>query len=208
MPQQNTNGRLILVLGGVRSGKSHFAQELAKVLAGDQVLFVATAEARDGEMSRRINLHRQSRPHAWHTLERPIRVGAALANEDALPPVVLLDCLTLLVSNILLQENRDLELIEQDLRSEMNALVELVRKQRTCLIVVSGEVGMGVVPESSLGRRFRDLLGFANQALATEAQATYFMIAGQAVNVTKLSSSVQDVASEIGRIPHGARDEV
>lgn len=208
MPQQNTNGRLILVLGGVRSGKSHFAQELAKELAGDQVLFVATAEARDGEMSRRIDLHRQSRPQAWRTLERTLQVGATLANEEALPPVVLLDCLTLLVSNVLLQENCDLEQIEQDLHAEMKALVELVRKQRTCLIVVSGEVGMGVVPESSLGRRFRDLLGFANQALATEAQAAYFMIAGQAVNVTKLSSSVQDVASEIGRLTKGACDEV
>lgn len=200
IPQQIQSGNLVLVLGGVRSGKSRFAQDLAKELAGDQVLFVATAEARDGEMSRRIKHHRESRPGAWRTLEQPLHVGSAIASETSLPPVVLLDCLTLLVSNILLRDELDLDQIERDVRAEVDSLIVLTQKYRTCLIVVSGEVGLGVVPESSLGRHFRDLLGFANQAFAAKADATYFMIAGQAVNVTRLGSSVQEVARDIGCI--------
>jgi adenosylcobinamide kinase / adenosylcobinamide-phosphate guanylyltransferase len=204
IPQQSSSGKIVLVLGGVRSGKSRFAQDLATEIAGDEVLFVATAEAHDSEMSRRIDLHRQSRPANWQTLERQLHIGAALAVENALPPVVLLDCLTLLVSNLLLQEEHNIDLVEQQVRAEVDALIQLIRKSQTCLIVVSGEVGMGVVPESSLGRHFRDLLGFANQMLAAIADATYFMIAGQAVNVTKLGSSVQDVARELGCIPSEA----
>lgn len=198
-PQQAQFGNLVLVLGGVRSGKSRFAQDLAKELAGDHVLFVATAEARDCEMSRRIRHHRESRPVTWRTFEQPLHVGSALASEALLPPVVLLDCLTLLVSNVLLREELDLDKVERDVRAEVDSLIELTRRHRTCLIVVSGEVGLGVVPESSQGRYFRDLLGIANQALSAKADATYFMMAGRAVNVTRLGASVQEVARDIGR---------
>lgn len=196
--QRPKRGKLVLVLGGVRSGKSSFAQGLAAELGEDQVLFVATAEARDDEMSRRIRLHRQSRSASWQTLEQTLRVGEALSAFESLPPVILLDCLTLLVSNVLLQEEDDAaDQAERRVRAEIEALLRVVELQETSLIVVSGEVGMGVVPENSLGRLFRDLLGWSNQMLAAEADATYFMLAGHAINTTKLASSVHNAAREL-----------
>jgi adenosylcobinamide kinase / adenosylcobinamide-phosphate guanylyltransferase len=193
-------GKLVLVLGGARSGKSNFAQELAAVLGGDQVLFVATAEARDHEMSRRIQLHRESRSANWQTLEQPLQVGDALATYEKLPPVIVLDCLTLLVSNVVLQEGSDADLAEQKLRAEIDSLLQLIERNETCMIIVSGEVGLGLVPDNALGRLFRDLLGWSNQLIAKHADATYFMFSGQAINSTKLASSVQQAALGLGNI--------
>jgi adenosylcobinamide kinase / adenosylcobinamide-phosphate guanylyltransferase len=190
-------GKVILVLGGVRSGKSRFGQELATMLGGNDVLFVATAEARDEEMSRRIDLHRASRPATWQTLEQPLNVGTALATTDQFRPVILLDCLTLLVSNVILQDHTDVDAAEQRMRLEVDSLVEIVRQRDATLIVVSGEVGLGVVPESSLGRLFRDMLGWANQSLASHATATYFMMAGLPINATKLATTVSEAAALI-----------
>ena len=190
-------GKLVLVLGGVRSGKSRFAQDLAAELGGDDVLFLATAEARDEEMSRRIRLHRESRPANWQTLEQPLHVGEAIAAIENLPSVILLDCLTLLISNVVLQDDCDAGQAEQRMQVEMDAILNVLQQSESTLIMVSGEVGMGVVPESSLGRLFRDLLGWSNQFLATHASATYFMLAGHAINTTKLASTVHQAAREL-----------
>lgn len=189
--------RLVLVLGGVRSGKSRFAQDLAQRLGGDDVLFVATAEAGDEEMTRRIDHHRRSRPAAWKTLEQPLGTGQAMLAIGASPPVILVDCLTLLVSNVLLQSEGDAEVTEQRLTAEMDALIAAARQHATTMIVVSGEVGQGLVPESPLGRLFRDLLGWANQRLAAEAAATYLMVAGLPVEVKSLATSVEQTARDL-----------
>lgn len=189
-------GQLILVVGGARSGKSRFAQDLARQVGGDDVLYVATAESHDDEMSRRIELHRQSRPPKWRTIERPLGVGKAVAAIDRQPRVVLLDCLTLLISNVLLQCGTDADLAEQRMRAEIDALIAATRENEATAIIVSGEVGMGLVPENPLGRLFRDLLGWANQLLAEQSTATYLMVAGLPVNTTAIASSVQEAATK------------
>jgi len=194
-----STAKIVLVLGGVRSGKSRFGQDLARELGGDDVLFVATAESRDDEMAMRIEQHRKDRPAHWLTLEQPLGVGEAITSVTSNRPVILLDCLTLLVSNILLRHHDDFAAAEVAVRAEIASLVDAVQHRDATLVVVSGEVGMGVVPESSLGRSFRDLLGWANQSLASHASATYLMVAGLPINVTRIASTVKAAADENGR---------
>lgn len=189
-------GQMALVLGGVRSGKSRFAQDLAWRLGGEDVLFVATAEAGDDEMSRRIEMHQRSRPAAWRTLEQPLAIGKAIA-AIAPPRVILLDCLTLLVSNIVLQCDESVDSPEQRMRAEFADLMDVARRRESTMIIVSGEVGMGLVPEHRLGRLFRDLLGWANQLFASESTSTYLMVAGLPVNMTAIASRVQQAADEL-----------
>lgn len=182
-------GRLILVLGGVRSGKSAYAQELAQQLGEHRVLFVATAEAGDEEMARRIAVHRQSRPPTWRTLEAPRNVGKAIGRslEDA--SVVLVDCMTLLVSNVILalSESPESFQAERAVQQEVQGLLQACQTSTATSIVVSNEVGLGLVPDNPLGRLYRDLLGQANQALAAHAEAVYLMVAGLAVELKALS---------------------
>ena len=203
MSDSKLKGTLTLILGGVRSGKSRFGQELAHLLGGDRVLFVATAESRDDEMARRIDKHQQSRPKTWRTLEQPLRIGRAIDAFDSPQPVVLLDCLTLLVSNILFEIESDLSspegivAIENRMLKEIDELIHVVESREQHLIIVSGEVGMGLVPETPLGRLFRDLLGWANQRIAERATSTYMLIAGLPINVTLLAGSVQQTALDL-----------
>jgi adenosylcobinamide kinase/adenosylcobinamide-phosphate guanylyltransferase len=169
---------LTLILGGARSGKSTYAEKLAAQL-GRRVLYIATAEAKDKDMAERIAVHRLNRPAEWQTLEVPQQVGAALAAIDGCPDVILLDCLTLLVSNIMLAlEGETQATIEAAIRAEIEAIVAAQLEKGVSLIVVSNEVGLGVVPPSSLGRLYRDLLGRANQQLAALAGRVIFMVAG------------------------------
>jgi adenosylcobinamide kinase / adenosylcobinamide-phosphate guanylyltransferase len=205
----DSQGAIVLILGGVRSGKSRFGESLATELASSrtpsEVLYVATAEPRDDEMSRRIRIHRASRPSSWQTMEQPLGVGRQLSQLEHPPRVVLLDCLTLLVSNVMLQsgdelsESRQAQDAEERVRTEIDELVRITKQCGFTLVIVSGEVGMGIVPESKLGRLFRDLLGWANQELSRHADATYLMVAGHAINVASVSTSVQSAAREIER---------
>lgn len=198
-------GTITLVLGGVRSGKSRFAQELATTLGGDDVLFVATAESRDDEMTRRIDHHRRSRSAEWQTLEHPLGPGAAIAEVSNLPSVVLVDCLTLLVSNVMCHceptddgVSQDPGILEARVLSEVDALIDVAAKQNTHLLIVSGEVGSGIVPDHAMGRMFRDLLGLANQRIAASATATYWMLAGLAINATAIASTTDQAVRLIG----------
>jgi len=193
---------IALILGGVRSGKSRFAQDLAHKLGGDDVLFVATAEARDAEMSRRIQIHQTTRPSAWTTLESAQNVGAAIAHRrsnDVKSPTLLIDCLTLLVSNVLLGcgDDASADIVEQRVAAEIQSLLAACEEWPAAVIIVSGEVGLGVVPESSLGRQYRDLLGWANQAVAARSTATYLMVAGLPIELKSLASSVEQAAANI-----------
>lgn len=185
--------RLILVLGGARGGKSDFAEELAAEL-GRRVLYVATAEAGDAEMQRRIEAHRRARPAHWRTAEAPRGVAGALAAQTEASDVVLLDCLTLLVTNVLLAAGSDdpeadgcYEQVRDGLREELQGLHEWYVRADCHLIVVSNEVGMGLVPPYPLGRAYRDLLGWANRWLAVRADEVYLMVAGIPVEVKSLA---------------------
>ena len=164
----------ILVLGGVRAGKSAFAVARARAIGG-QVVFVATAEAGDAEMRARIARHRAERPPVWRTVEVPVALPSALVALEGGADAVIVDCLNLWVAN-LLQERP--ELSSADLEAETAQLEAVARHPRFSLILVSNEVGWGVHPETELGRRFRDALGLVNQAAARAADEVVLMVAG------------------------------
>lgn len=172
--------RLTLVLGGVRAGKSHYAQELAG--ESGRVLFVATAEAGDEEMASRIQVHRAERPAAWSTLEEPVDLVAALTPLVPDFDTVLIDCLTLWVSNLLLQDP-DHESTPAHIQTQARRLIDLNERGDASWIVVSNEVGLGVVPATRLGRDFADALGRVNQQFATAADEVVVMFAGLPVNL-------------------------
>lgn len=176
------SGKLILVLGGARSGKTQYAQARAAQWGG-QVTYVATAEAGDYEMRQRIATHRAARPADWQTMERPLRLGDALTDWDA--HVVVIDCMTLLVSNVMMDagETAAAEAVEARVRDEINELLFAWRASQFNLIVVSNEVGMGLVPPYPLGRVYRDALGRANQQLAQAADEVVLMVAGLPLQV-------------------------
>ncbi len=175
--------QLSLVLGGARSGKSRFAQQLAESRGGD-VLFVATAAPGDDDMAARIARHRAERPAHWRTLEA--QHGLALALVSAPPAsTVVLDCATLWVSNLLLADAS-----WEAAAAELDALLEWYRAHSVELIVVSNEVGLGIVPGDALSRAFREWLGWFNQRLAAEAGAVYLMVAGLAIEVKALAVRV------------------
>lgn len=165
--------RLTLVLGGARAGKSTYAQRLAE--DSGRVLFVATAEAGDADMEARIRAHRETRPADWDTLEEPLDLAGALAPVADSYDTVLLDCLTLWVSNLLLRGSGQEPV---DIPAEVGGLLEAYERGAASWIVVSNEVGLGVVPPTDLGRRYRDDLGRANQIVAAAADDVYFLAAG------------------------------
>jgi adenosylcobinamide kinase/adenosylcobinamide-phosphate guanylyltransferase len=196
---------MILVTGGVRSGKSAFAERYAARLAGaaGEVVYVATARVWDGEMARRVARHQKSRPATWHTVEAPTDPGAALARPPAATArVVVVDSVDFWVSNRLLDadpvhgeqiDHHRLAALEQALLADVEgftapppARAPQAQGDRT-LLLVTLEAGLGVVPPSPLGRAFRDLLGRVNQALAASAVEVYLMVAGLPVDVARLS---------------------
>lgn len=164
--QQRNKGRVVLVLGGVRSGKSRFAQTLAE--RADSVTFVATAERRDdAEMQAKIDRHVADRPRTWTTVEEPLAVGATI--DAARTATVLVDCLTLFGANLLESEHAN---------GYVEALYASLSVPSHEVILVSNEVGSGVVPAYVLGRRFRDLVGEINQRVAAMADVVVLMVAG------------------------------
>ncbi len=177
-----------LIIGGARSGKSHFAQELA--LRSDKaVLFVATAIAGDEEMRHRIEEHKRTRPSDWCTIEITTHVGSQVKQKAGGAKVVILDCITLLVNNIFGQysdqtgELTDAALVEKEVTNEIGELVECISHLDASFIIVSNEVGTGLVPANTMSRLYRDLLGKANQLLAQRADKVYLMVAGLPVQI-------------------------
>jgi adenosylcobinamide kinase/adenosylcobinamide-phosphate guanylyltransferase len=170
---------LVLLLGGARGGKSAHALRLAEEYersAAREVWFIATAQAFDEDMSVRIQRHRSERPVHWHTIEEPYQIDEALrqASEAA---VVIVDCLTLFVSNWLLRQE-DEQQCEAILRQITSDFLKVAQSRRQTIICVSNEVGLGVVPETRLGRVFRDLLGRVNQDFAQAADEVHLLVAG------------------------------
>lgn len=159
----------LLVLGGARSGKSRYAQARAESLTGDLV-YVATAQALDDEMEDRIARHRADRGPRWSTLDVPLDLPAAIDAEAAPGRVLLVDCLTLWTSNLLFDD--------RDLDAETAALAAAVAAANGPVILVANEVGLGIVPDNALARRFRDAAGRLNQAIAAMADEVQFVAAG------------------------------
>lgn len=171
-------GKLTLVLGGSRSGKSEFAEKMAE-RSGKNLIYIATAAVRDEEMAERVKLHRKRRPEKWITVEEEIDVLGVLSRGGK-GDVFLLDCATIWLTNLLFNDQHSGQ--ERD-RNGTRVLEEVARLTETVdkgldLIVVSNEVGLGVVPEHPLGRLFRDLAGRANQVMAAKADSVYLVVAG------------------------------
>ena len=171
--------RLTLILGGARSGKSAYAQRLAAE-RGDTVLYVATAQAGDEEMAARIAAHRAERPAHWQTLEAARQLGSAIRVAAGDASIILIDCLTLLASNVIapLPEPVGAAAAESALGAEVDKLLAAYAESTAEWIVISNEVGLGLVPPYPLGRVYRDALGRANQRLAGVADEVLFMVAG------------------------------
>lgn len=181
---------LILVTGGARSGKSTFAEEKIKGL-GDKILYIATAIGFDDEMKERIRRHRLQRPKSWQTLEAFKDFDQVLPSRIKECDAVLLDCVTVMVSNIMLQRAMDWENItiddirevEAEVAKEIEKLLSIVDSSDIPFIMVTNELGMGVVPASVLGRAMRDIGGRANQRLAQAAQEVYLCVSGIPVKI-------------------------
>ena len=179
---------ITLVLGGARSGKSAWAEREART-GGRPVLFVATATAGDAEMAERIATHQANRPAEWRTVEEPIDLAGAIRTHAHPIDLVIVDCLTLWVSNLIFQimpgaaTNEDipastwLRLEDAVLIGTRDAL-DAARKSGASAVIISNEVGLGVVPPHPLGRNYRDVLGRVNQVVAAEADAVILMVAG------------------------------
>jgi adenosylcobinamide kinase / adenosylcobinamide-phosphate guanylyltransferase len=165
---------LTLLLGGARSGKS--AHALALAAEAPRVLFVATGEAHDDEMAARIVAHRNERPPAWHTLEEPRALAAALDSRSNGYDVIIIDCLTLWVSNLMLAEPTPIDPV-----AAVPPLLHVYARGRASWIVVSNEVGLGLVPDTPLGRAYRDTLGAVNRQVAAAADVVVLMVAGPSI---------------------------
>jgi adenosylcobinamide kinase / adenosylcobinamide-phosphate guanylyltransferase len=228
---RSARGRLILVTGGARSGKSTYAERLAAQLAeprGGSVTYIATSQTFDDEMAQRVSAHQSSRPGTWTTVECPVEVpaavraaaagaagqGAGAAGSAGAPgaasaaPVILLDCVTLWVTNLLFSGgafggsappeegyNYDKDLLPPDeeraaaarVMAAVDGLVAAVAETGVSLVAVTNEVGLGVVPEYPLARLYRDQLGWANQRLARDADGLYLLVSGYPLDVKALA---------------------
>jgi adenosyl cobinamide kinase/adenosyl cobinamide phosphate guanylyltransferase len=167
--------QLILITGGCRSGKSQYALDYANRHFSKKI-YLATCEALDDEMIQRVETHKRLRGPEWLTIEEPVEIADQIKQYADNAEVILLDCLTLWLSNLLLRGNNDLKIME-----EMERLIHTLRERRISVIIVSNEVGMGIVPADPLSRRFRDLSGMANQKIAEEADAMVFMVSGMPI---------------------------
>ncbi|HIE28478.1 TPA: bifunctional adenosylcobinamide kinase/adenosylcobinamide-phosphate guanylyltransferase [Candidatus Poribacteria bacterium] len=171
---------LILITGGARSGKSRYAVELAKQKSG-KVAFIATAIAGDEEMTRRIRMHQSARPSDWTTIEESINVAQAIADAAVEHKTIIVDCLTLFITNLVFKPPYREEIDdqkEQNIYAAIEQIVDTTKNVEATVIIISNELGMGLVPEDALARRFRDIAGRANQLMAEAADEAYVCISG------------------------------
>lgn len=176
--------KIVFITGGARSGKSRFALERANSINGKKV-YIATAEPLDEEMRERINMHQEERGGEWLTIEEPLKISGLLRELKGECDVLLLDCLTLWLSNLMGAHKED------SLRGEVEEFIKALRDfrdlsrdlQPSALFIVSNEVGMGIVPENEVARRFRDLAGLLNQKVAGIADEVYLLVSGIPVKI-------------------------
>jgi len=171
--------RVVLITGGARSGKSDYAMSLAENSAGKMV-YIATATSGDPEMAERIRKHKEARGPAWRTVEEPLDILESVQRNSAIDTAVVLDCLTLWLTNIMM---RDGEGFEPQAGQKSGEFVEALQGLPGTLIVVTNETGMGIVPDNAVARRFRDAAGMVNSTFAQAADDVYFMVSGIPVKV-------------------------
>ncbi|GAA0468521.1 bifunctional adenosylcobinamide kinase/adenosylcobinamide-phosphate guanylyltransferase [Parasphingorhabdus litoris] len=167
--KSDRSGHVTLVLGGTRSGKSSFAQRLAEESEGDLV-YIATAQAFDEEMSDRIARHKQDRGKKWQTIEEPFDLAEIVSSQSSRKTTLLIDCLTIWLSNLMLANH--------DTDAALENFVSAISSAKGQIILVSNEVGSGIVPETALGRRFRDEAGWMNQRIAAATDEVALVTAG------------------------------
>lgn len=176
---------LVLITGGARSGKSRFGESLLKDIDG-KVLYIATAQAFDDEMKDRIKKHKEGRPENWITFEGYKNLQRDLQQYKGKVSGILLDCITIMITNLILEEDIDwdtatsweIDLLEKMVQKEILGLVETVRSFDVPVVLITNELGLGIVPENKLARVFRDIAGRVNQFIAKEAEAVYFVVCG------------------------------
>ena len=166
-------GKITFIIGGARSGKSRYALSLAKKEKTKRVAFIATCQPFDEEMRKRIKLHRKKRPAGWQTFEEPYKLSSLLRKNSGRFDMILIDCITLLISNLFLRN-----LSEGAIMKEIGKLLAALKKNKGKAIIVSNELGLGIVPENELARSFRDVAGMVNQLIAKESDSVFFMTAG------------------------------
>lgn len=164
--------KFIFILGGARSGKSSYAVDLAKRLR-KRTAFVATCASSDIEMKKRIKMHKKSRPRQWKVIEEGKHIASVLIELGTKYEVILVDCLGLWISNLLAED-----LADKEIEKEIAKLIKSISKRKDVTVLVSNEVGAGIVPDNPLARRFRDLLGLANQMIVRKADKVIFMQSG------------------------------
>lgn len=165
-------GKITFILGGARSGKSRYALKLAKDTA-QRVAFIATCQPKDSEMKKRALLHRKARPAHWKTFEEPFEPTLSLKRIGSKFDVVIIDCLTLMISNLMLKG-----LKESAIENKINKMLHALKKIKAQSILVSNEVGLGIVPGNALARTFRDTAGRINQVVAGKSDEVFFMVSG------------------------------
>jgi adenosylcobinamide kinase/adenosylcobinamide-phosphate guanylyltransferase len=170
-------GHTIFITGGARSGKSRFAEQIMHMF-GAPLCYLATAQPLDDEMDNRIAVHRERRGDAWHTIEEPLQLAEVLAQHDGTYTAVLIDCLTLWLSNLLMLHEYLGPKTEERILEDVLQLAETLRTMKTPVVIVSNEVGMGIVPENRLARLFRDIAGQANQIIAASADEAWLEASG------------------------------
>jgi len=183
-------GRLVFVTGGARSGKSSFAEKIAKGCECD-VVYIATSIPFDDEMRARIKKHIERRPSNWKTIEAYKDMDKHLENEKNENVVFLLDCITIMITNIMLEysidwdvaTDREIDCIEVAINLEMEKLLKIIKEKNATFILVTNEIGMGIVPESRLPRAFRDIAGRINQFIAKASDEVYLCVSGIPVKI-------------------------
>lgn len=177
---------IVFILGGARSGKSSLAEKIAagqEEKYGRQIIYLATAKAKDKEMENRIKKHQEQRPDNWQTIEADLNIYQAIKSAN-IPDesVVILDCLTLLLTNYMIsKEDYNLE----DIKNELDDFITFLNKKSCLIIFVSNETGLGIVPGNKLGREFRDEAGWLNQWIAKKSDKTFFALAGIPIELDK-----------------------
>jgi len=169
---------ITFVIGGCRSGKSTYAMQTAEKMTAEQKIFIATCVPQDDEMKRRVARHQKERSQNWVTVEAPLDLPEAILQNSRRGDVILVDCLTLWVSNLLIETGD-----EKKIEDTIPQLIEALQKATCPIVLVSNEVGTGIVPENQLARQFRDITGWVNQAVARCANKVVWMVAGIPVTV-------------------------
>ncbi len=169
---------IIFIIGGCRSGKSTYALQTAEMVPAERKIFIATCVPQDDEMMQRVARHQKERSQTWVTIEAPLDLPGAISENSPKADVVLVDCLTLWVSNLLMEIGN-----EKKIEDTISQLIKAIEKATCPIVLVSNEVGSGIVPENKLARQYRDIIGLANQAVARTAGKVIWMVAGIPITV-------------------------